>query len=81
MNINKTAIFLSDLEKFVSNLDSIVNSDLNYANGEREAIKLAELAGGLVKFIDAGGIEVVFSNATFSVFQPYPDIDRIYYEY
>lgn len=69
------------LTTLIGKLEEIRASGQTYIAGEHEAIKHSMLAGGVVEKLNTGGVEVTLGGVKISIFQPYPDINRFYYEY
>lgn len=72
------------ISDFIQGLDEIMGRDISYNDGLKAASALAENLGFRKTIIpkeDGGGVDFEGHGYKASVFQPYPDIDRIYYEW
>lgn len=68
----------------IAKLDELVSRNISYLSGVKEVVDFVKSHNGISKEVPAeagGGFELYLNGKQVSVFQPYPDIDRIYYEH
>ena len=68
----------------IAKLDELVTRDISYLEGAKEAVVYVKTNGGSSKVVpeeDGGGMNLFLGGRQASIFQPFPEIDRIYYEY
>lgn len=84
MTDSRLEVVKETTEILVAEIERVIESGVGYAAGEAEVIRFVlKHGGGFLRTTDdeGGGVEISLNGVRVSVFQPYKDIDRVYYEY
>ena len=69
---------------FIAKLEELLALNISYSAGESAAVDYVIANNGSITPVpvdEGGGVDLCIDGLKVSVFQPYSDIDRMYYEY